>query len=748
MRSRFKSVLGVKSILGVGLITLFASGGKVFGFTQGVQGGGWFVPMGHEWITRLAAIELLDGPSNDAGDPRLQKDWKRTETNLDLSAAKQEVARLKQQTNSDKNYVAKYQAVYDAIMGERWVDIGGVNYPKAAGFDKHNCLDLVTQEPTEVQYDHFMRRWNDTDALGGKTAADGSVNAFIKYFKAAATAADGTMVVWDGGGYAEQRTVDRHYFLFGRALHLLEDSFSPDHTVRVKDDGYRRVRQVKSYLCAMGSEQHAHEKPNDWTFGEKFWLTGDVIWRTTTGGYSPSNMREEALAATEATKDAWAAFIRTMAKPAGEARRRAAEAEAKAIAKRWLSYDQKELLTWYTVDNGKNRHGTYVWATGESGGGTSQEACMARDWEGKTQAAKLKEFQDGQRLCLFNMRPVDYGADTDPSLRIAYNWQWRASSFETPPESWKIGDKQDSQRVKLRSRLDENGYVRREDSYLYNDPKTGTTATEFLIGPNREEVAFMVADMPNNYINTSSGGTGWANIWSSASKGHFRLVQRPDGYYNIINTSSQQYLWSSNDKPYISGKEGDNKNAQWEILGLPKPFPLDGTYRVFSADKTLALDPSGKLQGQKYAGVVNDNMKFVVERQDDGSFLFGMGGGYLQVNPGDSSVSVTPGKTGEQKRFRIERIRTGLDSEQYAIRNVADKRYWRLLSDASGPYIVADVSTDCWAIDPCNPVITGPEHGGKGDGIENGSVPEECGQQPVKPPRECPSPSSFLFNHY
>src|SRR5262249_49414853 len=144
---------------------------------------------------------------------------------------------------------------------------------------------------------------------------------FINYFVAAAMTADGTMQVWDGGGWSEKLTVDRHYFFFGRALHLFEDSFSPDHTVRIAGDYFRKVRQVKSYLCANGSEQHAHSSPIH--NASEFYKSGDVIWLSMAGqtgsedwsAYVPSAMRDYALAATEGTKDAWAAFIRTMAKP-------------------------------------------------------------------------------------------------------------------------------------------------------------------------------------------------------------------------------------------------------------------------------------------------------------------------------------------------------------------------------------------------------------------------------------------------
>ncbi len=31
---------------------------------------------------------------------------------------------------------------------------------------KHNCFDAVAQEPAEVQYDHFMRRYDEVGGQG------------------------------------------------------------------------------------------------------------------------------------------------------------------------------------------------------------------------------------------------------------------------------------------------------------------------------------------------------------------------------------------------------------------------------------------------------------------------------------------------------------------------------------------------------------------------------------------------------
>ena len=77
------------------------------------------VPMGHEWVTRLSALELLgDDPiiGPDPKDPR--NDWDRGfATNLDLSSpgAQAEVRRIKANGYSDWRYQSTYKVVYDAM---------------------------------------------------------------------------------------------------------------------------------------------------------------------------------------------------------------------------------------------------------------------------------------------------------------------------------------------------------------------------------------------------------------------------------------------------------------------------------------------------------------------------------------------------------------------------------------------------------------------------------------------------------
>lgn len=729
-------------ILGLGAIPNTAHA-----FTQGLKNGGSFIPMGHEWITCMAAIELLDGMTADPKDPRKQKDWVTTPTNLSLEGADAVVKKIRANPTTESRYASKYKAVYSAIIGERWVDIGGVAIT-AAKVESYNCLDLVTQEPVSVQYDHFMRRPDDIGGGGGVRAAQESGARFVNYFRNAALAVEGDMKVWDGGAASDLETVDRNYFLFGRALHLLEDSFSPDHTVRSPADGYRTVKQVKSYLCAKGSEQHAHEDPG--IISSAFWLTGDVIFESPYFGYSPSNMRRPALAATEATKDAWAAFIRTMAEPIATRGAKASE-EANAIVKRWMSYDETEMVNWYTVNDGANRGSTYVWNEGEKGKGTDQAGCMKRDWKGKTQEQKLKEFADGRRICLYNMRAAEDGGDVDPSLHLSYNWEWRSNDFITPPADWKIGDPTTQWTVTIRSALQERAFIRRESTTLYNDPKDGTNPLPFLIGANLDDTVLEAEDMKGNYVNTPSAGKGWAKLWTSTEKGHFSLIRRADsGLYNIRNTYSKAYMWSSNDAPYVSGDGANNKNAQWEVIGLPEPFPIDGTYQLRARDRIVTLSGSAALTSQKYEGnPIGANI--ISERQSDGSHLLRIGANYLAVIAKDQSIALTPGRAGPEKRFNIEMRRRGMVTS-YVVQSVSTKMYWVLSED--GSTVSATGYGSCLVIDPCNPVISGDDMGGGKGGKGGGGGPwgpdepddPDCKSEPVQPTNPCVEGSTFIFD--
>jgi hypothetical protein len=132
------------------------------------------VPIGHEWLTRQAALELFDGLTMRSDDPRRRwpADAPGRATRLDLSGADTEVSRIKKvsmaaTSDAMKYYGAKYDAIFAAVVGERWVDLGGFNVTTETLWNGMDCWDGVAQQPADLQYDHFMRRYDDSGSDGG-----------------------------------------------------------------------------------------------------------------------------------------------------------------------------------------------------------------------------------------------------------------------------------------------------------------------------------------------------------------------------------------------------------------------------------------------------------------------------------------------------------------------------------------------------------------------------------------------------
>lgn len=695
-----------KRVLSVGLVCLLLSTIRVFGFTQGVEHAGSLIPVGHEWITRQAAIELLNAETylpNDPNDPRLKWPASARATDTSLAGAEAETKRIKDQPIKDLRFASTYKPIYDAILGERWVDIGGVNFV-GARLGKTDCLDMVTQEHPDVQYDHFMRKPSDAGAAGGVTTARESASRFVQYFVAAAEATDGNMKVWDGGGYSGEYTVDRHYFLFGRALHLFEDSFSPDHTVRSKDDYFRKVRQVKSYLCGEGSEQHAHLNPPS----SAFYQTGDVIWVSMAPArhandwsrYVPSNIRDYGLASIEGTKEAWAAFIRTMAKPKGAERSRYAQAEAQKLAAKWLGFDEQEMLGWYA--DADHRGSTYVKSgngSDDGGQGQTQAQCMTRDWKGATVKAKLAGFEAGRKKCLYNMVPTwRVQTDVDPSLHLPYYWQWRNSTkLIDPPADWKIGDNDTAFQVRFINR--ENGQPMSVigNGWAYNG--TGEVIEVLAPWPLTDSFKLPVANRPGKHLNRMDDSWGAVGIYESAWKGDFKFELRPDGYYNIKNTYDNVYMYMYTDQRDYINRDGDpaKKNAQWRIEGLPEPYLPDGTYSFSSSDGSepvTGTSVSNAFPPQLSFGPAGGAVAYAeLQRQTDGRYTIKIegfeGGGYVQVDRGGPRLWFNNNPT-YAGTFALQQ-----QQEKGHFKIVSpDGTYWSRKAKAGGP-ILSSAPADC-----------------------------------------------------
>jgi len=558
----------------------FTQSGASIAFANGV-------PMGHEWLTRMAAIELMgyspptvpDVP--DPNDPR--KTWTQgLAKNTDLSSpgARAELMRIKADRYDDYRYASRYKAVFDAIVGQRWVDLAGYNAATS-----RECWDAVAQEAAEIQYDHFMRRYDDRNAKGGVTAATQSQQRFIQYFVAAAMVRPDQMSVYDGGFSGSTAVqVNRNYFLFGRAVHLFEDSFSSEHTVRIPADNYTRVRQVKSYLCAAGSEQHSHSIPAVLNY-----TSGDVVWNPGTGldaswkSYKASNMKNAAsnpvqgaaLVTTEAMKDLWAAFIRVMGTPYAQ-RSTAATAEAQTLVKNWLSYDEQEMLGWY--DTEAHRDSTYVLAEGQTGKGQTVKACMVGLNLGTDdQLAYVKKLEAAQRKCLYNAIPwVGYQDLFDTQMHIWYSWRWRngpTGSLLDPPAGWQIPDQPADTGipVRIKSVLNQQ-YMSAPDgaannAWVYCRP--GPAPLDFILVGPKDNAVLRVASSPWLFL-SYTGTTGSVKLFNPfnpyvADPTNYKIGSAGAGS-TIMSVYWQQYMWLSNQSPYIT-RAGNpaNANSQWII---------------------------------------------------------------------------------------------------------------------------------------------------------------------------------------
>lgn len=127
--------------------------------------------------------------------------------------------------------------------------------------------------------------------------------------------------------------------------------------------------------------------------------------------------------------------------------------EANRLADNWLSIHEAEARDWYNHE--ANRDSTYVHATGQGGKGQSVSACMkGLGVASGDQLAKVRELEEAQRFCLYNVVPEDGYADrSDPSLHMPFNWKWKGSNWQTPPKDWKIPERpaDTGQRVRIKS---------------------------------------------------------------------------------------------------------------------------------------------------------------------------------------------------------------------------------------------------------------------------------------------------------
>ncbi len=303
-------------------------------------------PIGHEWITAASALELMhesvalealeeglalkdDVTGGDSKEVAL----KITEALGELTPAQIELLKADKRKLPGNHFGAKYHSIWSAVMGQRWVDIGGFRITAPHG---KKCWDAITQAQPHVQYSHFLRKFDDVGGPGAVRAIHATVGRLRLSFIAAAQAKDGEIKFWDGGAVSQRYEASRPYFLFGRVAHLFQDSFSPEHGFRDEKDGFHTILGIKSYVCTKDSAQHTHDAP----------ITakhGDVVWKKRAStDWSDKNVKAIGVAARHAMKDLWRAFV--IAREAPEAERaKVADAEIKKVIATWMKYDDKVL---------------------------------------------------------------------------------------------------------------------------------------------------------------------------------------------------------------------------------------------------------------------------------------------------------------------------------------------------------------------------------------------------------------------
>jgi hypothetical protein len=297
-------------------------------FSQcGGQGCG-ITPVGHEYLTIRGGKLVIE-------------EWGRLPNGNRWREVLRVLERLPDgiRNRSSSDYGTKQHNLWAAAMGQRWVDTSGLFVPgKHKGI---NCWDAVNQMPDDVQYDHALRKSTETGTAGFTASLAGIKARFKKGFVEAATAEEGVVKFWDGGTVPKRFKASRPFFLLGRPIHLIQDSYSPEHARRVSSQGhpdFGEITDIKSYVCTEKSDWHRHQAPLAANADH-----GDIIWAKNgpasipVMGVAPGNhddkLRGEARGALLATKAVWEGFLEVRAMPAGtNQEKQARHARAEAVA--------------------------------------------------------------------------------------------------------------------------------------------------------------------------------------------------------------------------------------------------------------------------------------------------------------------------------------------------------------------------------------------------------------------------------
>lgn len=533
-------------------------------------------PMGHEWLTRLAAEKILDFKPLPTQMNPVQK---LTDIRLDPD----EVKRIYSNKVKDPRFQSTYMAVYSAIIGQRFVDFGGTRVG-----EQRKCFNSVAQEPVSAYMDHFMRSPHDKNPIGGVEAIKKSRKKFVEVFVEAAMAETKSMVVKDGGMIPGPATVESNYFLFGRAVHLFQDSFSLDHVVRLPEDNYLKVRNLKGYGCTAGVEEHNHS----FVFNALLKASAeDVIWNQrnpietylairgsmTWLGYGEEYMKPNAIVAANATSELWAAFIRSMGQNRS-VRDVFARKEAQQLADKWLNFDENEMLTWY--DNEINRDDTYILADDDSpaskGKGKKVVDCISTGG-GKGLTGKKKhedKIEHDRRECLASIEPVPgYGDLYDPYLLLPFNWQWKGGSFGSYSDPLDklpapTANSAIANHVKIWNRAGKAIQADKKDWMVM-----GNTPLEFTAVDAGNGAVYLRSNNDATKFLSYRATTGAVGLFQTAKSAALKLINHGE-YWEIVNTHLKNHMYLHKKSLYFHSDgdeafESGNPSAQWVIEGMP-----------------------------------------------------------------------------------------------------------------------------------------------------------------------------------
>jgi hypothetical protein len=219
-----------------------------------------------------------------------------------------------------------------ASVGATWVALRGFSLAEFGSFatvalEHLRCWEVVANTHDSVQYDHFLRKRGEVGADGWKTTVAGAKARFEVLFKMAVSkkkvGAKIDVIDYIGHRHPKHKGVSEGYFLLGRAMHLLQDSFSEEHVTRSgfsPDD--HAIVNVNTRVCTPGATKHAFQDGLSVHYGEEcaevddWGLNGDVIWTSK----RRDKLKPSAKLAVVATTELIEAFVQALGADGSETR--------------------------------------------------------------------------------------------------------------------------------------------------------------------------------------------------------------------------------------------------------------------------------------------------------------------------------------------------------------------------------------------------------------------------------------------